>query len=72
MRFISQIAARFGIPVTEKVMAQSVPLIGAAGGAMINVLFINHFQEMARGHFIVLRLESKYGADLVRLAYSEI
>ena len=72
VRFISQIAARFGIPVTEKVMAQSVPIIGAAGGAMINVLFINHFQEMARGHFIVLRLESKYGADLVRLAYAEI
>ena len=72
LRLIGQIAARFGIPVTEKVMAQSVPLVGAAGGAMINVLFINHFQEMARGHFIVLRLEGKYGADFVRRAYSEI
>ena len=31
IRLITQVATRFGIPVTEKVMAQSVPAIGAAG-----------------------------------------
>ena len=72
VRLISQVAARFGIPVAEKVVAQSVPLIGAAGGAMINVLFINHFQDVARGHFVVLRLEAKYGADDVRTIYAAI
>lgn len=70
VRLITKIASRFGIPVTEKVLAQSVPLIGAAGGAMINVLFVRHFQDIARGHFIVLRLEGTYGPDAVKSAYA--
>ncbi len=72
LRLVTKIAARFGIPVTEKVMAQSLPIVGAAGGAMINVLFINHFQDVARGHFIVLRLEEKYGARAVKDAYATL
>lgn len=32
VRFITQIAARFGVPVTEKAIAQAVPALGAAGG----------------------------------------
>ena len=69
IRFITQVAARFGIPVTEKVMAQSVPVIGAAGGAVINLLFIDHFQDVARGHFIVRRLERMHGPEPVKTAY---
>lgn len=69
LRFTSQIAARFGIPVSEKLMAQSVPVIGAAGGALINLVFIQHFQDLARGHFTVRRLERKYGADVVNRTY---
>jgi hypothetical protein len=69
LRFTSQIAARFGIPVSEKMVAQSVPLIGAAGGAMINLLFIQHFQDLARGHFTVRRLERKYDPGAVKRAY---
>lgn len=72
VRATSQIAARFGIPVTEKVMAQSVPVLGAAGGALINVLFIKHFQDLARGHFIIRRLEAQYGQAAVRAAYMAI
>jgi hypothetical protein len=63
---MAQVAARFGVPVSEKVMAQSVPVIGAAGGAAINVVFINHFQDLARGHFIVRRLERKYDPETVK------
>lgn len=72
LRLTTQVAARFGIPVTEKVMAQSVPVLGAAGGALINVLFIKHFQDLARGHFIVRRLEARYGQAAVREAYMRI
>ena len=72
VRFITKLGTRFGIPVTEKVMAQSVPILGAAGGALINVVFIDHFQDLARGHFIVRRLEAKYGQDAVRAAYLQI
>jgi hypothetical protein len=72
VRFIAQIAARFGIPVSEKIVAQSVPVVGAAGGAVINLLFIDHFQDVARGHFIVRRLERTYGAETVKRAYLEL
>lgn len=68
-RLIAIIADRFGIQVTEKVAAQAVPALGAAGGALVNTLFIDHFQDMARGHFTVRRLERKYGEDVVRATY---
>ena len=72
VRLTTQIAARFGIPVSEKVVAQSLPVIGAGGGALINLLFIDHFQTLARGHFTVRRLERTFGADDVRQAYLQI
>ena len=72
VRFITKLGTRFGIPVTEKVMAQSVPILGAAGGALINVVFIDHFQDLARGHFIVRRLETQHGVDAVRAAYLQL
>ena len=49
-----------------------MPVVGAAGGAVINVLFMDHFQDMARGHFIVKRLEAKYGSEIVRRAYEPL
>ncbi len=69
VKLISLIAKRFGIHVSQKAAAQAVPAIGAAGGAMINMLFINHFQDMARGHFIVRRLERRYGVEVVKKKY---
>jgi len=72
VRLIGLIAARFGIVVSEKTAAQLVPVIGAAGGALINTLFIGHYQDMARGHFIVRRLEKIHGAEPVRLAYERL
>ena len=69
VRLIALIASRFGVVVSQKAAAQMVPVIGAAGGAIINTLFIGHYQDMARGHFIVRRLEKIHGAEPVRLAY---
>ena len=72
IKLISQVAGRFGVQVTEKIAAQSIPLLGAAGGAVINTLFIDHFQAMARGHFIVLRLEKIYGEKNIRTLYATL
>jgi hypothetical protein len=33
---------------------------------------MDHFQEMARGHFVVRRLERKYGPELVQANYEAI
>jgi len=72
LRFIVQVAERFSIQVTEKAAAQAIPAIGAAGGALINTLFIDHFQDIARGHFMVRRLEKKYGKPLIQSTYQSI
>ena len=45
----------------ERLAAQAVPVIGALGGAVVNYTFIDHFQEVARAHFVVRRLERRYG-----------
>lgn len=72
VRLIAQVATRFSIPVTEKAAAQAIPAVGAAGGAIINVLFLDHFQDMAHGHFVVRRLERIYEKQVVRDAYQRI
>ena len=72
VRLVSLIASRFGVVVSQKTAAQMIPVLGAAGGAMINTLFIGHYQDMARGHFIVRRLEKIHGAEPVRLAYEKL
>ena len=69
VRFISQVASRFGVVVTQKVAAQTLPLIGALGGAAVNYAFITHFEEMAQAHFTMRRLERIYGKELVRAQY---
>jgi len=72
VRLIVQIAERFSIQVSEKAAAQAIPAIGAAGGAIVNTIFIDHFQDMARGHFILRRLERKYGRVMVEEAYNSV
>ena len=73
LRFVTQVAARFGLVVTQKVAAQALPVVGAlGGGAAVNYAFIEHFQEVARGHFTVRRLERLYGEDKIRTLYDKI
>jgi EcsC protein family len=69
VRFLTRVATQFEVAVSEKVAAQAVPLIGAAGGALVNTLFIDHFQTVARGHFIVRKLERTYGSECVKKGY---
>ncbi len=70
--FLGRIAARFGVEVSEKAAAQLIPVAGAAGGLALNVLFTQHFQTLAEGHFAVRRLERKYGAEVIRREYDAI
>ncbi len=72
VRFISALTARFGIVVSEKVAAQAIPVIGGIGGLFINTVFMDHFQDMARGHFTIRRLERKYGENLVKQEYDKL
>jgi hypothetical protein len=57
---------------TSWLAAQALPVIGALGGAAVNYAFIEHFQDIARGHFTVRRLERIYGKEKVRSEYDLI
>jgi hypothetical protein len=72
VRLISIIAERYSINISEKAAAQLVPIAGALGGAAINTIFIDHFQDVARGHFAVRRLERKYGREAVQAEYRDM
>lgn len=70
--FISKIAARWSIQVSEKFLATAVPIAGAVGGGAINYVFIDHFQKMATAHFTIKQLERKYGETNVQEAFNNI
>lgn len=72
VRLVAAVAARFGVVVTQEAMAQTIPVLGAVGGGLVNTIFISHFQDMARGHFAIRRLERKYGADVIKAAYLKL
>lgn len=71
-RLIEAIASRFGTVVSQQVAAKAVPLLGAVAGSTINVIFMDHFQKVALGHFIVKRLEGKYGVASIRSLYEQL
>ena len=72
LRLLNTIAARFSVQVSEQIAAKSIPAIGAVLGAMVNTVFIDHFQQVAHGHFTVRRLERQYGTEAVQAAYQAI
>jgi hypothetical protein len=72
VRLMGQIAGRFGLVVSQKIAVQAVPVIGAIGGAAVNVAFTEHFQSLAKGHFTVRRLERLYSPEVVKREYERI
>jgi hypothetical protein len=69
--FVTEISSRFGLVVSDKVAAGALPVLGALGGATVNVIFMDHFQRIAEGHFTVRRLERQYGAETIRRQYAD-
>jgi EcsC protein family len=72
LRLMNSIAARYSVQVSEQAAAKSIPAIGAVLGALVNTLFIDHFQQTAHGHFAIRRLERRYGTEAVQAAYRTI
>ncbi len=69
---VRAIAARFGVVISDKAAAQMVPIAGAVTGAALNLIFISHYQDVAKGHFIVRRLEREHGEELIKNAYQAL
>jgi len=72
VQLIQAVAARFGQQLSTQAAARVLPVVGAAGAATINTIFMQHFQDMARSHFTVRQLERKYGEALVRSNYERV
>lgn len=72
INIVRGIASRFGVVVSDQVAARMIPITGAASAALLNLVFMQHFQDVARGHFIVRRLERKYGSEKIRQAYERL
>lgn len=68
-RLVSAVASRLQGPLSQKAAALAVPAVGAATAATLNVIFMQHFQDVARGHFVLRRLERSYGRETIRAAY---
>ena len=69
---VTEIVSRFGVVVSDKVAAGAVPIIGALSGATVNVIFMDHFQKIAKGHFTLRRLERTYGSAHIRQHYATL
>lgn len=69
---IRGISTRFGLVISDEIAVQMVPIAGAVSGGLLNLVFMQHFQDVARGHFILRRLERKYKPDIVRKEYERV
>ncbi len=67
---ISEVASRYGLVIGQKFAVQMMPVAGALCGASLNAAFLSHYQELARAHFTVRRLERIHGAKVREVAQS--
>jgi hypothetical protein len=69
---LTEIASRFGVIASERFAVSAMPVLGAVGGATVNMIFMNYFQRIAQGHFTVRRLERRYGPAVIRRHYERL
>lgn len=69
VRLLARIAARFEFVVSEKVLAEIVPVVGAIGGGAINAAFTEHFTQAARYHFGLRAMGRTHGDATIKQVY---
>jgi hypothetical protein len=70
-KLIGELAAQFELRVIKKAAAQSAPVLGFLGGAAVNALFADFFQECAMHHFGLKKIERERGFELTRARFEE-
>lgn len=55
-----QVAGALGIAFSQRFLSRLVPVVGAAAGGTLNYSFMGYYQQMARMHFILRRMERSY------------
>ncbi len=70
---IKSAAGRFGLVLSEKYVAQAVPVAGAVAGGALNYAFTDYYQSMAQVHFCLRGLDRRTGQPAaVRKCFSEM
>lgn len=62
---IARVAPRFASILSQKLVTQTVPILGAAAGAGTNYAFVDYYVEMAHVHFGLRRLAREFGEAAV-------
>lgn len=69
-QLIATVIARYAPVLVTKLGAQAAPLVGAAVGAGLNLVYMEFYQRMARVVFDLLPLEQAEGREAVRRAFA--
>ena len=69
---IRGIAPRLGLVLSEKYVAQAIPIAGAAAGATLNYIFMDFYQQMARVHFALREVERHNDREQVRSCFEAL
>jgi len=69
---IKAVLPRFGAKVSEKVLAQATPVIGAVTGATLNAVFSSYYQTMAHVHFRLRKLERDHDEEQLKACFERI
>lgn len=69
VNFIARVAGFFEVKVTRKLLAQAAPVVGGVGGAALNAAFTEFYNQAARYHFGLRKLEREYGQSLVQSTF---
>lgn len=72
IKLIQVVASRFGVTLSEQAAAKSIPIFGAVAGSVLNTMFIDYYQDMAKGHFTIIKLEEKYSKEIIQEEYNKI
>lgn len=66
---LARIVPGFATILSQKLAAQTVPVLGAITGAGLNAAFLTHYRELAHIRFGLLRLTVLHGAEPVRAQF---
>ncbi|OUR95729.1 hypothetical protein A9Q84_14605 [Halobacteriovorax marinus] len=72
LTFITRVAAQFELVVTEKMLAEMIPVVGAVSGAALNVAFTDYYGKASKYHFGIIYLEEKYGKNIIEDIYNDL
>lgn len=70
-KLIASLAPKIAAALSQKLAAQAVPVLGALSGAALNAAFLNHYRELARIRFALLRLARDHDPDRVQRRFAE-